>query len=294
MKKMRVVALFAVVLPFGGFAEARMAWAEVPKCSAWKLPDASVRSDVDSEWHEMDDGLWFTNSVGDRISIERYCATLSCGCERTAVPLLDKYYARCSPKAVRMIAGEMDDRKAAAFWNDHYTCDKAGNVLKGDPGSQVELTAWQIDGRICLLLDADDLGRMNMRMFSFVLFDGKDQRHLVTFDHLPDPRQANSILSVLTNPDAVNNLAVMIYKDEAWSHSVADDYVERLLMLAASFGSATACDNLVVLGQEEKWSKARIDRWRRFAKACREAAKDGIKPKMELKCISDWPLSWID
>ena len=292
MKKMSVVALFAAAIPLGGLAGTRMAWAEVPKCVAWKLPDVNVRSGVDSDWHETAAGLWFTNSVGDRISVERYCATLSCEGERGEVPLLDRHYVRCLPKAVRMIAGEKDDQKAVAFWGGHYTRDKAGNVLKGDPASQDELTAWRIAGNICLLLDADDRGQMNTRMFSFVLFDGRRRRHLVDFDHLPDSKQMDSILSVMTNPDAVNNLAVMIQEGQAWSNSVDGDYVERLLMLAAIFGSATACDNLAILGEDMKWPKARIGRWRIFAKVCREAAKTGLAPKMELKSFMDWPKSF--
>lgn len=285
MKKMRVVALFAATLPFGGFASAQMAWADVPKCSAWKLPTVTCQSAV-AEWHEMEGGLWFTNSVGEKISVECYNGMADCAMEFRAVPMLDRHYDRCKPRAVRMLCSGRDD-DGGAFWSDHYTRDKDGNVLMGSSdGVQKEVTAWRVSDNVCLLLCE--------QMCRFYFFDGRTRRHIVDFDGVPLPKEMDSVLALMENPDAVNNLAVMIHSDEAWSHSVADSYVERLLMLAASFGSAKACDNLVVLGQEEKWSKARIDRWRRFAKACREAAKDGIKPKMELKCISDWPLSWID
>ena len=81
--------------------------------------------------------------------------------------------------------------------------------------------------------------------------------------------------------------------DMAWTHSVDKDYVVRLLTIAAQFGSVTACENLAKLGRARRWSKARVERWLYFAEACRDTIEAGHAPKMELKSISDWPMSWI-
>ena len=134
---------------------------------------------------------------------------------------------------------------------------------------------------------------MRIRLYTFVLFDGETRRTFVELDHLPDPGEMYSILSVRNNPDAVNNIAAMYYNDEAWTHSVDDDYVVRLLTVAAQFGSATACENLAKLGRDRRWSKVRVERWLYFAEACRDTIEAGHAPKMELKSISDWPLSWV-
>lgn len=290
MKKMCAVVVLAAALPFGGLAAEQFAWADVPKCAAWKLPDREGKLDAELEWHEMAGGDWFTNSVGEKISIEHYCAALNCEGEREAVPMLDRYYVRCQPRAVRLIDG--DGVNEDEYWMRHYTRDRTGKVLRGDVESQKEVAAWRIAGNVCLRLDADDTGRMSTRMYRLVLFDGKQRRHIVDFDSFPEPRQMDSILALMENPDAVNNLAVMILKEEAWKHNVDSDYAERLLRLAASFGSATACENLAALGLEKDWSKARIERWRRFAAACREAKKAGIEPKMELDGFMQWPKSY--
>ncbi len=130
-------------------------------------------------------------------------------------------------------------------------------------------------------------------MYEFKLFDGVTSRTIAKFDYLPDPDKVNAILSVWSNPDAVNNVAAMYGNNEAWTHSVDDDYVIRLLTLAARFGSATACKNLATLGKARGWSKARTERLLFFAEACRDAADAGHAPKMELKDIAEWPKAWI-
>ena len=289
---MKKLLILAAALPWSSFAQSEMALAKVPKCEAWKLSKVDVRQSVDAEWHEAGDGTWFTNSVGEKISVERYCAVVNCTEEREVKPLLDKHYSRCQPNAIRKMYESDDERKDGSFWKNHFTCDKSGKILKGNAESQDELTAWRIAGNICLIHSADDSGRMKIRMYTFVLFDGESRRTIAEFDYLPDPDAMNAILSVWTVPDAVNNIAAMYYNDKAWTHSVDDDYVVRLLTMAAQFGSVTACENLAMLGRDRGWSKARVGRWLYFAEACRNAIGTGHAPKMELKSISDWPLSW--
>lgn len=290
---MKKLLILAAVLPWSSFAQSEMELAKVPKCEAWKLSKVDVHQSVDAEWHEAGDGTWFTNSVGEKISVERYCAVLNCTEEREVKPLLDKYYSRCQPKAIRKMYESDEERKDGSFWENHFTCDKSGKILKGSAESLDELTAWRIAGNVCLVLSADDSGRMKIRMYTFVLFDGESRRTIAEFSCLPDPDAMNAILSVWTVPDAVNNVAAMYYNDKAWTHSVDDDYVVRLLTIAAQFGSATACENLAKLGRDRRWSKARVERWLYFAEACRDTIEAGHLPKMELKSISDWPLSWI-
>ena len=288
---MKKLLILAVALPWGAFAQSEMALAKVPKCEAWKLSKVDVRQSVDAEWHEAGDGTWFTNSVGEKISVERYCAVANCTEEREVKPLLDKYYGRCQPNAIRKMYESDDERKDGSFWKNHFTRDKRGKILAGSEESQDELTAWRIAGNICLVHSADDSGRMKIRMYTFVLFDGKARRTIAEFDYLPDPDTMNAILSVWTVPDAVNNVAAMYYNDKAWTHSVDDGYVVRLLTIAARFGSVAACENLAKLGRDRRWSKARVERWLHFAEACRDAIEAGHAPKMELKSISDWPIS---
>ena len=290
---MKCILLVAAVVPCISWANSEMEFAKVPKCEAWKLSKVDVRQSVDAEWHEAGDGTWFTNSVGEKISVERYCAVVNCTEEREVKPQLDKHYSRCQPNAIRKMYESDDERKDGSFWKNHFTCDKSGKILKGNAESQDELTAWRIAGNICLIHSADDSGRMKIRMYTFVLFDGESRRTIAEFDYLPDPDAMNAILSVWTVPDAVNNVAAMYYNDKAWTHSVDDDYVVRLLTIAAQFGSVTACENLAKLGRDRRWSKARIERWLYFAEACRDTIEAGHAPKMELKSISDWPMSWI-
>lgn len=290
---MKKLLILVTALPLCSYAQSEMALAKVPKCEAWKLSKVEVRPDVDKEWHEAGDGTWFTNSVGEKISVERYCAVVNCTEEREVKPLLDEYYSRCQPSAIRKMYESDDERKDGAFWKNHFTRDKSGKILAGNDESQDELTAWRIAGNVCLVHSADDSGRMKIRMYTFVLFDGESRRTIAEFDYLPDPDAMNAILSVWTVPDAVNNVAAMYYNDKAWTHSVDDDYVVRLLTIAAQFGSVTACENLAKLGRDRRWSKARIERWLYFAEACRDTIESGHAPKMELKSISDWPISWI-
>lgn len=290
---MKKLLILATAIPLCSYAQSEMEFAKVPKCDAWKLPKIDVRPAVDAEWHEAGDGTWFTNSVGERISVERYCAEVNCTEEGEVKPLLDKYYSRCRPNAIRKMHESDDERKGGLFWKNHFTCDKSGKILAGSAESLNELTAWRIAGNVCLVHSADDFGRMRIRLYTFVLFDGETRRTIAEFDCLPDPDAMNAILSVLTVPDAVNNIAAMYYNNEAWTHSVDDDYVVRLLTIAAQFGSVTACENLAKLGRDRRWSKARVERWLYFAEACRDTIEAGHAPKMELKSISDWPLSWI-
>lgn len=98
---MKELLILAVILPLSSFAQFEMALAKVPKCEAWKLSKVDVHQSVDAEWHEAGDGTWFTNSVGEKISVERYCAVVNCAEEREVKPLLDKYYSRCLPNAIR-------------------------------------------------------------------------------------------------------------------------------------------------------------------------------------------------
>ena len=291
---MKKVLILALALLSCSFAQCEMALAKVPKCEMWKLPKIDVHKSVETEWFEAGDGTWFTNSVGEKISVERYCAVLYCTEEREVKPLLDKYYIRCQPSVIRKMYESDDERKDGSFWNTHFASDKDGKTLEGREESQNELTAWRIGGNFYLVHSADDSGRMRMRMYTFVLFDGRTRRTIAMFDYLPDPVTMNSILSVWTVPDAVNNVAAMYYNDMAWTHSVDKDYVVRLLTIAAQFGSVTACENLAKLGRDRGWSKARVERWLHFAEACRDTIKAGHAPKMELKGISDWPMSWID
>ena len=71
---MKKLLMLAVTFPLCSFAQSEMTLAKVPKCEAWKLTKVDVHQSVDAEWHEAGDGTWFTNSVGEKISVERYCA----------------------------------------------------------------------------------------------------------------------------------------------------------------------------------------------------------------------------
>ena len=288
---MTIIGATVAAIPWCSFARTEMALAKVPQCEVWKLSKVEARQAVEAEWHEAGDGTWFTNSVGEEISVEQYCAVGNCAEEREVKPLLDKYYNRCRPDVIQKLYESNDERRDGLFWKNRFTCDKRGKVLKGSEDVQAEVTAWRIAGNLYLVLSADDSGRMKIRIYTFVLFDGKSRRTVAEFDYLPDPEVMNSILSVWTVPDAVNNVAAMYYNNTAWTHFADDDYVVRLLLVAARFGSVTACENLAKLGHDRRWSRGRVERWRRFAEACRNAIDAGWVPKMELNSILDWPRS---
>ena len=294
--KLYVVALVAAValLPTMGIANSRMAMVKLPKCSEWKLPSIDASAKVEATWHEADEsGNWYTNSVGEKNSLSEYCAGLYAATQDAVVPRLDKAYRRCPPQTIRKLYDEEIAEKGS-FWKEHYTCGADGKLLKGLQSSQVELTAWKLCNDIYLLLAADDTGRMRIRTYEFVLFDGKTRRTIAEFDYMPPPDRVSAILSVKSNPDAVNNVAAMYYNEEAWTHSVDNDYVVRLLALAARLGSATACENFAVLGKDRGWAKERIEGWRKYAEVCRQGAKTGCAPKGGLESVAKWPKSWVD
>ncbi len=64
---------------------------------------------------------------------------------------------------------------------------------------------------------------MKMRSYVFCLDDGKTSRRLVVFDYEPDKRQIESVVAARTDPSALNNVAAMIYNEEASRGMVADE-----------------------------------------------------------------------
>ena len=227
-----------------------------------------------AEWFSCGgDPSYYTNSAGARISAEEYYGI----CKEdgwAAFKLFGDKYNRCRAEMSLRLA-ELDSGEKCrchAGWKDPL-------VATRDGGGRFETR--KIGDELYLVYD--------WCRYSFVLFDGVTFRRLVQFESEPSDEQMGNIVLARTNPSALNNLAVMIDKGEAVRDEVRDEYVERLLQIAASGNEPAACRNLARY-YRRKGDSARSEVWTQTAETVSRRVAAGAKKKLERRPLSEWPL----
>ena len=168
-----------------------------------------------AKWFECEnDPTWFTNSVGDRISVERYCAILNVENGQMAERSFDGQYQRCG--------SDMTQRLAEFYVGRECNVGESGNgdVVDG-LDERIVYRAWKISDELYLLFEENNAGAMRMRDYIMVMFDGMVLCRLVQFESKPSDEQMKNVLLARTNAAALNNVAAMIDRDEA-DRRVAD------------------------------------------------------------------------
>lgn len=230
------------------------------------------------------DPTWFTNAVGERISVESYCAVVAAEEAEAAKAFSLKEFKVCDSKLDRrleiLLAGVVDD-----------AVEDNEKIVKYD--------TFSLGDDLYLMCETEGTGRMNMHSYEFVLYDGTTFRRLLPFEVMPkSERVIASLRAARTNPAAMNNLAAMVFNEVADCHSVSWEYVYQLLKAAADAGEPMACRNLAVLysswrthGFEKDGDRDnQRDIWLRRAAACAKAVNDGLKPRLEKRPLEEWPL----
>lgn len=234
-----------------------------------------------AKWFECaDDPQWFTNSVGDKISVVQYAAMLNVEGGDAAAVNFNAKYRRCDAATTVLLVGR-------AF-GERCCRDDEGKVIAEGFSGQVAYQAWKLGDELYLLLVEDDTGRMKMRSYVYCLDDGKTSRRLVVFDYEPGKRQIESVVAARTDPSALNNVAAMIYNEEASRGMVADEYIVKLLEMAALGGEPAACRNLAYYYGKRKES-ARSSVWSKLAATVARRRNRNAKLRLERRPVSEWP-----
>ena len=233
-----------------------------------------------AKWFECaDDPAWFTNSFGAKISVERYCAIVNVEGGQVAAENFNEKYKRCNMEKTISLAERTFGAKCRGG-------DDGKAVL--DSGDEIAYQAWKLGDELYLLLVEDDTGRMKMRSYVYCLDDGKTSRRLVVFDYEPGARQVESVVAARTNPSALNNVAAMIYNEEASRGVVADEYIVKLLEMAALGGEPAACRNLAYYYGKKKKTE-RSDVWAKLAGTLARRRSQRAKLRLERRPLSEWP-----
>ena len=236
---MAVVAMAAAVCGCGREAMTDMAYASLdgmPAPRRMRVPGEP--SGEAAEWFECaDDPTWFTNSVGERISVERYCAIVNVEDGQAAERSFDSLYRRCDEAMTRRLAEFYSGEACAAHDagnGEVVACSDAWQVYR----------SWQICDGLYLLFVEDNSGRMQTRSYVAVMSDSVVLRCLVEFDCQPSDEQLKNAALARTNAAALNNIAVMIDRDEANRRAADAAYIVKLLEMAAAGGEPQAGRNL--------------------------------------------------
>ncbi len=254
----------------GGKAPQRMVEIEKPSGEAAK-------------WFECEnDPTWFTNSVGERISVERYCAIANVEGGRAAECSFDGRYQRCG--------ADMTLRLAEFYVHGECRVGDSGNgeVVDGSD-ERIIYHAWKIRDDLYLLFEENNVGTMRMRDYIMVMFDGSAFCRLVQFESQPSDEQMNNVLLARTNAAALNNVAVMIDRDEADRRAADERYVVQLLEMAALGGEPVACRNLAYY-YKRKENAARSATWSKLAATVARRRGRNAVGKLPLRPLNEWPV----
>lgn len=253
-----------------------------------KSSERLERVDKGEEWFECDYGESFTNSVGEKITLMEYCRFLYAEGAMSADSWLERHATRC-------------DIACEASFNSRIV-EKCIGSINDSQSLEEELarySLWHIADDLYLVKTEESGGQMGMHMYWFVMADVNADiiKELLVFDYLPDGEmEIESMKQARTNPAAMNNIAAMVFNHVAWHHSIADEYVEKLLLLAAQSGEPAACRNLAVLYSSYPYDKEKcrqeIDYWLSRANECAMAVDAGRKTTFKPLSIYEWPEMW--
>jgi len=236
-----------------------------------------------AQWFECEnDSTWFTNSVGERISVERYCAIVNVEDSQAAERSFDSHYQRCG--------ADMTLRLAEFYVGGECRAGDSGNaeVVNGSD-DRIVYRAWKIRDDLYLLFEENNAGTMRMRDYVMVMFDGSVLCRLVQFESSPSDEQMKNVSLARTNATALNNVAVMIDRDEADRHVADERYIVQLLEMAALGGEPVACRNLAYY-YKRKGNTARSGRWARLAGTVARRKGQNAVGKLPLRPLIEWPL----
>lgn len=253
----------------GGTAPQRMIEIEKPSGEA-------------AQWFECEnDATWFTNSVGERISVERYCAIANVEGGRAAECSFDGRYQRCG--------ADMTLRLAEFYVHGECRVGDSGNgeVVDGSD-ERIIYRAWKIRDDLYLLFEENNVGTMRMRDYIMVMFDGSAFCRLVQFESQPSDEQMKNVLLARTNAAALNNVAVMIDRDEADRRAADERYIVQLLEMAALGGEPVACRNLAYY-YKRKGNAARSATWSKLAGTVARRRGRNVVGKLPLRPLNEWP-----
>lgn len=236
-----------------------------------------------AKWFECaDDPTWFTNSVGERISVERYCAIANVEGGQAAERSFDGRYQRCG--------ADMTLRLAEFYVGGECKVGDSGNgeVVDGSD-ERIVYHAWKIRDDLFLLFEENNAGTMRMREYIIVMFDDSVFARLVQFEGSPSDEQMKNVLLARTNAAALNNIAAMIDRDEADRRSTVESYVVQLLEMAALGGEPVACRNLAYY-YKRKGNAARSTTWSKLAGTVARRKGRNAVGKLPLRPLIEWPL----
>ena len=236
-----------------------------------------------AKWFECaDDPTWFTNSVGERISVERYCAIVNVEGGQAAECSFDGRYQRCG--------ADMTLRLAEYYVGEECRIGDSGNgeVVDGSD-NRIVYHAWKVRDDLYLLFVEDNSGTMKMRDYIMVMFDGVVFARLVQFDCSPSDEQMKNVLLARTNAAALNNVAVMIDRDEAERRVVDESYIVKVLEMSALGGEPVACRNLAYY-YKRKGNAARSGAWAKVAGTVARRRWRNAVGKLPIRPLIEWPL----
>lgn len=235
------------------------------------------------KWFECaDDPTWFTNAVGERISVERYCAILNVEDGESAERLFDGQYLRCDTNRTLRLAEFYAGEACKAS-------DSEEGAVVDESDERVVYRAWKVCDELYLLFVEDNSGTMRMRDYVMVMFDGAVFCRLVQFDCPPSEAQMKNVLRARTDAAALNNIAAMIDRDEADRRSTEDTYVVQLLEMSALGGEPVACRNLAYY-YKRKGNVARSGAWSKLAGTVARRRGRNAVGKLPPRPLVEWPL----
>jgi len=236
-----------------------------------------------AKWFECaDDPTWFTNAVGERISVERYCAILNVEGGQDAELSFDGQYQRCGADMTLRLAEFCVGGECKAGESDN------GEVADGSD-ERIVYRAWKVGDEMYLLLEENNAGTMKMRDYIMVMFDGMELCRLVQFESKPSDEQMKNVLLARTNAAALNNVAAMIDRDEAERRVADENYIVQLLRMSALGGEPVACRNLAYY-YKRKGDVGKSGIWSRLSGFVAQRRRQGAVGKLPLQPLIEWPL----
>ena len=248
-----------------------------------RMDEIGKPSDEAAKWFECaDDPTWFTNAVGERISVERYCAILNVEGGQEAELSFDGRYQRCG--------ADMTLRLAEYYVGGECKVDESGNgdVVDGTDERNV-YRAWKVSDELYLLFEENNAGRMRTRDYIMVMFDGTVFCRLVQFESKPSDAHMKNVLRARKDAAALNNVAVMIDRDEAERRVADENYIVQLLKMSALGGEPTACRNLAYY-YKRQGNMASSGAWSRLIGIVAQRRGASAAGRLSPRPLIEWPL----
>ncbi len=235
----------------------KLKFAKLPKSdpSAWPVDVEALEVAVTARIRELGDGVYRATTDDEKGAGEKFFAvdwtymTINRASEYLAFAHIDQRYSRCgADEVMATLSSRTNELDLAKI---HVNVDSRSLMPEDLPqGKRLSCAMWEINSNLRFGVIADYDDRFERRRYFFAVVGGEKDEELTWdwFEEMPSRAIGETMLAAARHePEAVNNLAVLMYAGICNPDRRSRPAVEKLLEFAAKGGCAEAAANLKAL-----------------------------------------------